>query len=78
MLSLIFRARPGSRAGGGSLSYLVETNVVSELRKGDRCHPVVAIWIARVPSEEIYLSVLTVGELRKGTASSPPLPRFTV
>jgi predicted nucleic acid-binding protein len=48
------------------LSYLVDTNVVSELRKGRRCDPGVASWFAEVPSDEIYLSVLTLGEIRKG------------
>jgi toxin FitB len=48
------------------LSYLVDTNVVSELRKGRRCDPSVASWFAGVASEEIYLSALTIGEIRKG------------
>ena len=48
------------------MSYLVDTNVVSELRKGRRCDPGVASWFAEVSSTEIYLSVLTVGEIRKG------------
>jgi predicted nucleic acid-binding protein len=48
------------------LSYLVDTNVVSELRKGSRCDPGVASWFAGVSPEGIYLSVLTLGEIRKG------------
>jgi predicted nucleic acid-binding protein len=48
------------------LRYLVDTNVVSELRKGGRCDPGVAAWFVKISSEEIYLSVLTVGEIRKG------------
>ena len=48
------------------MSYLVDTNIVSELRKGQRCDPGVASWFAEVSSAEIYLSVLTVGEIRKG------------
>jgi predicted nucleic acid-binding protein len=48
------------------LSYLLDTNVVSELRKGRHCNPGVASWFAEVSSAEIYLSVLTVGEIRKG------------
>jgi predicted nucleic acid-binding protein len=43
--------------------------VVSERRKRTRCDPGVAAWFARVPSEAIYLSVLTLGELRKGIES---------
>lgn len=48
------------------MSYLVDTNVISELRKGQRCDPGVTSWFAGVSSEEIYLSALTVGEIRKG------------
>ena len=51
------------------MSYLVDTNVISELRKGRRCDPGVAAWFARVASEEIYLSALTLGEIRKGIES---------
>ena len=48
------------------MSYLVDTNVISELRKGPRCDPGVTSWFEGVASEEIYLSVLTIGEIRKG------------
>ena len=48
------------------MSYLVDTNVVSELRKGQRCDPGVASWFAETSSGEIFLSALTVGEIRKG------------
>jgi predicted nucleic acid-binding protein len=48
------------------VSYLLDTNVLSELRKGRRCDEGVASWFAGVSAEEIYLSVLTVGEIRKG------------
>lgn len=51
------------------MSYLVDTNIVSELRKKRRCDPGVAAWFAQVPSEEIYLSALTLGEIRKGIES---------
>ena len=40
--------------------------MVSELRKHDRCDPDVASWFSGVAAEEIFLSVLTLGELRKG------------
>lgn len=48
------------------MSYLIDTNVISELRKGRRCNPGVASWFAAVASEDLYLSVLTLGEIRKG------------
>jgi predicted nucleic acid-binding protein len=49
------------------LSYLVDTNVVSELRKGARAHATVSTWFAGIDSSELFLSVLIVGELRQGT-----------
>ena len=51
------------------MSYLVDTNVVSELRKGRRCDPGVASWFAAASSEDLFLSVLTIGEIRKGIES---------
>lgn len=48
------------------MSYLVDTNVISELRKGARCDPSVTEWFAALRSDEIFLSVLNVGELRRG------------
>ncbi len=48
------------------MSYLLDTNVISELRKGDRAKPSVASWFAGVADEEIFLSVLTIGEIRRG------------
>jgi toxin FitB len=48
------------------LNYLVDTNVISELRKGDRADGAVRAWFAAVEDEEIFLSVLTVGEVRQG------------
>ncbi len=48
------------------MSYLVDTNVISEIRKGPRCDPGVASWLAGVATAEVYLSALTIGEIRKG------------
>jgi toxin FitB len=48
------------------LSYLVDTNVISELRKGERADPKVRSWFGGVADEEIFLSVLTIGEIRQG------------
>ena len=51
------------------MRYLLDTNVISELRKGDRANPSVASWFADVADEEIFLSVLTIGEIRRGVES---------
>jgi toxin FitB len=48
------------------LSYLVDTNVISELRKGKRTDAAVASWFGALADEEIFLSVLTIGEIRQG------------
>ena len=48
------------------MSYLLDTNVLSELRKGPRGNPHVAAWFAPVPDHAIYLSVLVIGEIRRG------------
>lgn len=48
------------------MSYLVDTNVLSELRKGERCDPNVLRWFSTVTADEIFLSVLTIGEIRRG------------
>ena len=45
--------------------YLLDTNVLSEVRRlrGDAG---VKRWISSVPTEDLYLSVLTLGEVRRG------------
>lgn len=45
---------------------LVDTNVLSELRKRDRCDANVARWFESCPAGDIYISVLTIGEIRRG------------
>jgi toxin FitB len=50
------------------VSFLLDTNVVSELRKGKRAQASVSAFIAAVPDEDLFLSVLVVGELRQGIA----------
>jgi predicted nucleic acid-binding protein len=46
--------------------FLLDTNVVSELRKKERCAPKVNAWAAAVPRNQDFLSVLVVGELTRG------------
>ncbi len=48
--------------------YLLDTNVVSELRKQDRANSGVIAFFKKVTSESeaIYLSVVTIGELQRG------------
>jgi toxin FitB len=51
------------------LSYLLDTNVISELRKGERADANVRAWFDELGDEEIYLSALTIGEIRRGVES---------
>jgi toxin FitB len=47
------------------MSFLLDTNVVSEVQRphGD---PGVKAWLASVPADSLYVSVLVVGEIRRG------------
>jgi predicted nucleic acid-binding protein len=48
------------------IEYLLDTNVVSELRKQERAHTNVRRWFDDRPNGEVWLSVLVVGELHRG------------
>lgn len=50
------------------MSYLIDTNVLSELRRKSPDANVVN-WVNSRPTASLYLSVLTLGELRKGIDS---------
>jgi hypothetical protein len=50
------------------VSYLVDTNVVAELVRREP-DPRVVAWFREVPDAALHLSVLTLGELRKGVES---------
>lgn len=56
------------------MSYLVDTNVLSELRRR-RPNAAVAHWVAARPPATLYLSVLTLGEIRKGIEGVADAPR---
>jgi len=45
--------------------YLLDTNVVSELRK-PRPHGGVVAWVKDQPEEQLFLSAVTMGELQAG------------
>lgn len=45
---------------------LLDTNVVSELRKQDRMNPGLRAWWADRQDSQLWLSVLVLGELRRG------------
>ncbi|HEV2784329.1 MAG TPA: type II toxin-antitoxin system VapC family toxin [Actinophytocola sp.] len=49
------------------MTYLLDTNVLSETRKTNR-NPGLEQWIGDMPMERLHLSVITVGEVEKGIA----------
>ena len=56
------------------MSYLVDTNVLSELRRKVP-DPAVVRWFSQRPAGTLYLSVLTLGEIRKGIEALGDPPR---
>ena len=52
------------------MSYLVDTNVISELRRKEADTGVLA-WFEQRPASVLFVSVLTLGEIRKGIEALP-------
>jgi len=48
------------------LKYLLDTNVISELRKGVRANAAVREWWSATGELDVYTSVMVVGEIRNG------------
>lgn len=48
------------------MRFLIDTNIISEVRKGARCDANVAAWYASIDDADLYLSVLVLGEIRRG------------
>ena len=46
--------------------YILDTNVISELRKAGKTHQNVRKWAERLPSASLYISVISVLELEIG------------
>ena len=43
-----------------------DANILSELRKGRRCDPGVRRWVEVTPAEAMFVSVVVLGEIRRG------------
>jgi len=52
------------------MSYLLDTNVISELVRPKPAKAVLA-WFDNIPSEALHISVLTLGEIRRGVENLP-------
>ena len=54
------------------MNYLIDTNIISEVRKGPRCDPRLAKWYDSIDDASLYLSVLVIGEIRRGVEQVRP------
>ena len=54
------------------MSYLIDTNIISEIRKGARCDVHVSAWYASIADADIFLSTLVLGEIRQGMELARP------
>jgi toxin FitB len=48
------------------VKFLLDTNMISEIRKRERAAPSVVRWVARTPVAEIGTSVVVLAEIRRG------------
>lgn len=51
------------------MTWLVDTHVLSELRKGERAAAGIRSWFDAANEDQLFTSVLVVGELRRGIES---------
>jgi predicted nucleic acid-binding protein len=58
-------------ARGTPRGWLIDTNVVSELRKGPRCAASVWAWATNVPRVACHLSRVSIAEIRFGITRAP-------
>ena len=56
------------------MNYLIDTCVISELAKPSPNMHVID-WLNNTPSKRLYLSVITIGEIRKGLTKLPDSKR---
>jgi toxin FitB len=48
------------------VKFLLDTNIISEIRRRNRAHANVARWVAQTPVAEIGTSVIVLAEIRRG------------
>ena len=48
------------------MNVLVDTNVISELRRGRSAASHVVAWFAALPPQNLFTSVIVLGEIRRG------------
>lgn len=52
------------------MALLMDTNVVSELRKKSRCNPAVAAWQLEISGQELFISVISLMEIKQGVLAA--------
>jgi predicted nucleic acid-binding protein len=55
--------------------FLLDTNVLSEFNRRGEPDPLVPQWLEAADPESLYVSVLTIGEVRSGVELLPPSKR---
>ena len=59
------------------VTLLLDSNVLSELRRGERCDPRVRRWALSIAESRLHTSVIVLGELKRGVERVRPKdPRF--
>ena len=58
--------------------FLLDTNVLSELRRRERTHPKVAAWADSVQAADLFLSAITILEIEAGTLMLARRPSSTL
>jgi hypothetical protein len=48
------------------MSFLLDTNVISEIRKGERADPAVTRWVLQTDVASLFTSVVVLAEIRRG------------
>lgn len=48
------------------MNVLVDTNIISELKRGRKAAPRVVIWFSTILPENVFTSVVVLGEIRRG------------
>lgn len=48
------------------MAFLIDTNIISEIQKGHNANPDVQRWYGTVDRNDLFVSVLVIGELRIG------------
>lgn len=51
------------------MSWLLDTSILSELRKGERANEGIRAWFGSVSDDQLFTSVLVLGEVRRGVES---------